>query len=110
MSSDFSFANDVKAAAELRTPRTSMMLLWTTLALLVVGLVWAHFAVLDEVKRGPGRVVPSQQTQVVQTLEGGIIDAILVREGAIVQQGEPLMRINDTKFAADLGEVRERRA
>src|ERR1700748_3832425 len=98
--SDFAFANDVRAAAGLRTPRTSRMLLATFLAMLVAFLVWAHFAVLDEVKRGNGRVVPSRQTQVVQTLEGGIVTEILIQEGAIVQQGQSLMRIDDTKFAS----------
>jgi adhesin transport system membrane fusion protein len=108
--SDFAFANDVRAAAELNTPRTSRMLLFTTLALLFVGLLWAHFAVLDEVKRGNGRVIPSRQTQVVQSLEGGIVGEILIREGDIVNQGQSLMRIDDTKFASEFGEVRERRA
>ncbi|MEA2921371.1 MAG: rane fusion protein adhesin transport system [Bradyrhizobium sp.] len=108
--SDFAFANDVRAAAALRTPNTSRMLLASFLALLLVFLVWAHFAVLDEVKRGNGRVVPSRQTQVVQTLEGGIVGDILVQEGAIVQQGQSLMRIDDTKFASEFGEIRERRA
>jgi membrane fusion protein, adhesin transport system len=106
---DFAFANDIRAAAELRTPRTSRLLLISSLALLFTGLVWAYFAVLEEVKRGNGRVVPSRQMQVVQTLEGGIVGAILVDEGAIVQQGQPLMRIDDTKFASEFGEVRERR-
>ena len=78
---DFAFANDVRAAVELRTPRTARMLLWSVLALFVVGIIWAHFAVLDEVKRGNGRVIPSRQMQVVQSLEGGIIAAILVQEG-----------------------------
>jgi len=107
---DFSFANDVRAAAELRTPRTSRMLLGATLALVAVGLIWAHFAVLDEVKRGAGRVVPSRQMQVVQTLEGGIVESILIEEGDIVQKGQTLMRIDDTNFASQLGEVRERRS
>ena len=49
------------------------MLLMTFLALLATFLLWAHFAVLDEVKRGNGRVVPSRQMQVVQSLEGGIV-------------------------------------
>ena len=66
-SSDFAFANDIRAAAALRTPRTSRMLLFAFLAMLVAFLTWAHFAILDEVKRGNGRVVPSRQTQVVQT-------------------------------------------
>lgn len=108
--SDFAFANDIRAAAELRTPRTSRMLLWTSCALLVTFLIWAHFAVLEEVKRGSGRVVPSRQIQVVQSLEGGIVGDILVREGDIVQQNQSLMRIEDTKFAAELGEIGARRA
>lgn len=108
--SDFAFANDIRAAVELRTPRTSRLVLLCTLALLVVGVVWAHFAILDEVKRGNGRVISSRQTQVLQSLEGGLVLEILVREGDIVKQGQVLMRIDDTKFSADLGEVRERRA
>lgn len=108
--SDFAFANDIRAAVELRTPKTARMLLAATLALIFVFLVWAHFAILDEVKRGNGRVIPAQQIQVVQSLEGGIIDQILVHEGTTVQKGQPLMRINDTKFASEFGEVRERRA
>jgi adhesin transport system membrane fusion protein len=108
--SDFAYVNDVRAAVELKTPRTSRMLLITVAAMLVIGLVWAHFAVLDEVKRGQGRVIPSQQIQVVQTLEGGIVREILVQEGAIVKKDQPLMRIDDTNFAAQFGEVRERRA
>lgn len=108
--SDFAFANDIRSAVELRTPRTSRLVLFCTLAMLAAGVIWAHFAVLDEVKRGNGRVIPTRQMQVVQSLEGGIVGSILVQEGAIVNQGEVLMRIEDTKFAADLGEVRERRA
>jgi adhesin transport system membrane fusion protein len=108
--SDFAFINDVRAASALRTPRTSRMLLLSIIAMMAAGFTWAHFAILDEVKRGNGRVVSSRQIQVLQSLEGGIVLEILVNEGAIVKQGEVLMRIDDVKFAADLGEVRERRA
>ena len=108
--SDIAFFNDVRAASELGTPRTSRLLLLSVLALMTAGLTWAHFAELDEVKRGNGRVVPSRQTQVLQSLEGGIVREILVHEGAIVKQGEVLMKIDDTRFAAEFGEVRERRA
>jgi adhesin transport system membrane fusion protein len=107
--SDFAFANDVRAAVELRTPRTSSMILFSTLALIVVALIWANFAVLDEVKRGNGRVIPTQQMQVLQSLEGGIVGAILVKEGDIVAKGQTVMRIEDIKFASELGEIRERR-
>src|SRR5580704_4205748 len=108
--SDFAFSNDVRAAVELRTPRTSRLLLFASSGLLVTFLIWAHFAVLDEVKRGNGKVVPSQQTQVVQSLEGGIISELLVQEGSIVDKDQPLARIEDTTFASQFGEIRERRA
>lgn len=106
---DFAFANDIRAAVELRTPKTSRLIMYSTLSLIVVALIWAHFAVLDEVKRGNGRVIPTRQMQVVQSLEGGIVGAILVREGEMVNEGQILMRIEDTKFASELGEIRERR-
>ena len=51
--SDFTFANQVRAAAELRTPRTSRMLLGAIILLLITGTTWAHFAILDEVKPRP---------------------------------------------------------
>lgn len=107
--SDFAFSNDIRSAVELRTPKTARMLLFASLGLFFTFLIWAHFAVLDEVKRGNGRVVPSRQTQVVQSLEGGIIADLLVMEGAIVEKDQPLARIEDTNFAAQFGEIRERR-
>ena len=79
------------------------------LAMLFCGIVWAGFAVLDEVKRGNGRVVPTRQMQVIQSLEGGIVSAISVQEGEIVNPGQALMRIDDTTFASQFGEIRERR-
>ena len=106
---DFAFANDVRAAIELRTPRTYIILIRSTLALLVIALIWSYFAVLDEVTRGEGRVIPWRQMQIVQSLEGGLVEAIHLREGAIVRQGNVLMRIDATNFSAQLGEVRERR-
>jgi adhesin transport system membrane fusion protein len=107
--SDFTFANDVRAAADMQTPRTLRMLLFATLAMLLCGLIWATFAILDEVKRGNGRVIPSQQMQIVQSLEGGLVENIAIHEGQIVDKGQLLIRIDDTTFSAQLGEVRERR-
>ncbi|HEU4660762.1 MAG TPA: HlyD family efflux transporter periplasmic adaptor subunit [Pseudolabrys sp.] len=107
--SDFSFANDVRAAAELKTPRTARLLLFATLMLIASGATWAHYAILDEVKRGEGRVIPSRQMQVIQSLEGGIVKEILVQEGDTVETGQIVARIDDTKFAADLGEAMAKR-
>ena len=84
------------------------VLLAAVLLFLVAFLAWARWATLDEVTRGDGRVIPSRQIQVVQNLEGGIIAAILVREGEIVDEGQVLMRIDNVRAATDYREKRAR--
>jgi adhesin transport system membrane fusion protein len=71
-----------------------------------VAVLWAHWAVLDEVTTGQGRVIPSSQIQVVQNLEGGIVREIRVREGEIVKKGQVLLQIENTAFVASYGELR----
>ncbi|MEM7731903.1 MAG: HlyD family type I secretion periplasmic adaptor subunit [Pseudomonadota bacterium] len=84
--------------------------------LLVIGLgmgaffAWAWLYEIEEVTRATGKVVPSRQLQVVQSLEGGIVAALEVREGDLVDEGDELARIDDTSAGSDLGELREREA
>ncbi|MEM8812025.1 MAG: HlyD family type I secretion periplasmic adaptor subunit [Pseudomonadota bacterium] len=106
---EFLFANNLKAALEDRPPRTAWVLVFAIAVLLLAGGAWAHFAVLDEVTTGPGKVVPSRQLQVVQPLEAGIVREILVREGQLVDQGQILMHIDDTAFSSELGELSRQR-
>ncbi len=68
---------------------------------MVVALYWANWAVLDEVTRGEGRVIPSSQVQVIQNLEGGIIEEILVREGDIVVEDQVVIRLSDTQYISE---------
>lgn len=77
---------------------------WAVLALLLLLLIWASLASVDEVARGQGRVVPSSHVQVVQSLDGGIVSAILTHEGSIVEKGQLLLRIDSTRFASSLQE------
>ncbi|MCK5877014.1 MAG: HlyD family type I secretion periplasmic adaptor subunit [Candidatus Marithrix sp.] len=79
-----------------KTPHT---ILWLTLAFIITAITWSNYAMLDEVTRSSGKVIPSQQVQVIQNLEGGIIAEILVKEGDIVEQGQILLRIDDTRFS-----------
>lgn len=90
----------------LHAPRAvyARRFVWTLLALVLVLLAWAALAPLDEVTRGQGRVVPSSHVQVVQSLDGGIVSAILVREGMVVEKGQLLLRIDPTRFASSLEE------
>ncbi len=103
--SDSDFASDV-TAAEMQGPNPkSLLLLMGVLTFFVAAYFWADNAVLDEVTRGDGTVIPSSQIQVIQNLEGGILKELLVREGEIVEKGQILLRIDDTGFAARFGEI-----
>ncbi len=77
------------------------ILLYSIGILLVLFLVWANVASLEEVARGVGRVIPASQTQVIQNLEGGIIDEFLVRKGEVVQEGQVILRMRNVQAQSD---------
>jgi membrane fusion protein, adhesin transport system len=74
------------------------------LLFLAIFLIWATNNEIDEVVRGEGKVIPSGQTKVVQHLEGGIVEQILVKEGQKVDKGEALIKLKQAFFSADLKE------
>jgi len=65
-------------------------------------LIWTGFAKIKEVARTVGEIVPSGHIQVIQHLEGGIVDAILVDEDEMVNPGQILIRIRGASIKADL--------
>ena len=97
---------DAEWALIQQRPIRARLLLYGLIATLAILLGWAWVAEIDEVARGSGRVIPSAQLQIVQSFDGGVVSEILVREGQIVEQGEVLVRIDPTRFLADLGETR----
>lgn len=81
------------------------MTIWLISATFFIFAVWSYYAVLDEVVRGPGKVVPSSRTQVIQSLEGGILSEVMAWEGQIVPAGSVLARLDDTKFEGSYKEL-----
>lgn len=77
------------------------ILLYSIAVLLLIFLIWANFTSLQEVARGVGRVIPSSQTQVIQNLEGGIIDEFLVKKGDVVQEGQVILRMRNVQAQSD---------
>ena len=73
-------------------------------SVILVGCYWASKAEIDQVSRGEGRVIPSSSVQVVQNLEGGIVKEIKVTEGDRVEEGDLLIRIDDTLLISRLRE------
>ncbi|KUP93454.1 HlyD family type I secretion periplasmic adaptor subunit [Tritonibacter horizontis] len=67
---------------------------------LVLFLTWAGFASVDEIVRADGQIVSSSRSQIVQNLEGGILAELHVRQGDVVEAGQMLAKLQDTKFRA----------
>ncbi|MDH4008937.1 MAG: HlyD family type I secretion periplasmic adaptor subunit [Desulfuromonadales bacterium] len=96
---DLHFMSEVDAAIHRKGSSIAFVLTLVIALLMVTFIVWAHFTVLDEVTRGMGSVIPSQKVQMIQNLEGGILQEISVQENQIVNKGDILIRI-DNELAA----------
>jgi adhesin transport system membrane fusion protein len=78
--------------------------LWIAFALFGGLILWASWAEIEEVTRGTGKVIPSKSVQIIQSLEGGILQEIHVEEGQMVEKGQPLVKIGDAIFASSYNE------
>jgi membrane fusion protein, adhesin transport system len=97
---------EAEADALISRARTHRAQTLVRAALVVVALLllWAALAKVDEVTRGDARVIPSRQLQVVQSLDGGVVSEIKVREGEVVEAGQLLLRVEETRATAGMRE------
>ncbi|MGO4915823.1 HlyD family efflux transporter periplasmic adaptor subunit [Pseudogemmobacter sp. W21_MBD1_M6] len=93
---------DARLSRGMRGPSLTI---WLSLATLVVFLLWAAFAWVDEIVRAEGAFVSSSRPQIIQNLEGGILAELLVAEGDIVQPGDVLARLYGTQFQAQVDDL-----
>ncbi len=100
---------EVRKALIEDAPRVVRLTIWGVLAFFIFAITWANFAVIDEVTRGEGKAIPSSRLQKIQNLEGGIVAELFVKEGQIVDEGAPLLRLDDTRFASNVGETEAER-
>lgn len=98
---------EIEDALPVEPARAATWLLYAIAGLFVVALTWSATARLDKVTRGTGRVVPSNQLQQVQYLEGGIVNEILVSAGDHVKAGQVLVRLDPTRISAEFAQGKD---
>lgn len=102
---DLDFMPEVEGTLLEDSPRLARLTVWTVACLLLAALLWANFAQLEEVTRGEGKAIPAGKVQTIQNLEGGIVSEIFIREGQLVDKGDVLLRLDDTRFRSNKGEA-----
>ena len=103
---DRKYLSDINAAVLFGVPIRYHYLTVIIICFILTAMYWAKHAMLDEVTRGTGKIVPTIQIQTVQNLEGGILTEIYVQEGSLVDKGQILMRLDDVQFSGKLAESR----
>lgn len=94
--------DDLYIRREHRFSGASRIILLSTLLFAVLG-IWAYFGKLDEVSTGSGKVIPSSREQVLQSLDGGILAELTVREGDKVQANQIVARLDPTRSESNVG-------
>lgn len=94
---DYEFMQSLSSAMLEKTPRTLRVVLFFWVVAITMLLVWASLAEIDEIARGEGEIIPSGENQMIQNLEGGIVEEILVKEGEHVDVGQLLVKIDNQK-------------
>ena len=103
---DIAYMQSLSAAVVQRSPKHLLMMVSITAAVVFTAIIWMGWAEIDVVVRGNGKVIPARQVQVIQSLEGGIVSEIMVREGDLVDSNQPLVKISDVAFSGSYEENR----
>lgn len=98
---DFEFMRSLSTAVLEDSPRKLRFVLLFWLITVSILLLWAAFSPIDELVRGSGKVIPSGENQMIQHLEGGMVSAILVKEGQRVKADDILLKIDNIKSTAN---------
>jgi len=101
-------ASEIIEAAEKDRWEGWLFIFWGTVALFGLAVFWAAKCNIEEVTTGSARIVPSSREQVLQSLEGGILQALLVHEGDKVEKGQVVARIDPTRAEASFRESANR--
>ena len=94
--------------AKQRSSSTGSMVVWSIALAVILFSLWASIFEIQQTVRAIGTVTTTSRIQIIQSVDGGVIAEILVSEGDIVNEGQLLVRFDQTRFASQTNEVRAR--
>jgi len=107
MNEDLNFVSPLHSQKNAKIDSKVLLLFFVIIFFFAGAFIWAYFSEIDELTRGEGKVIPSEKIKTIQSLDGGLISDILVKEGSIVKAGQDLMKIDTTRFEASLEENKQ---
>ncbi len=94
---DYEFMQSLSSAMLEQTPSKVSRVIKIWLFATAAFIIWASLAQIDEITRGNGDVIPYGQNKIIQNLEGGIVEQILVHEGEQVKKGDTIIKLKNAK-------------
>lgn len=102
---DAAFMTDIQESLLSQTTPGSRLVIWLVMIVLGCALTWAYFARVEEITQGEAKVISKSREQIIQSLEGGILAEMNVREGSVVEQGTVLLKIDPTRAQSSYREA-----
>ncbi|XOB61918.1 HlyD family type I secretion periplasmic adaptor subunit [Campylobacterota bacterium DY0563] len=104
---DVNFVHSLYGQANDKPKSRIDLVFFVIMGFFLFAIIWANFAMIDELARGQGKVIPTNKIQKIQSYDGGEIEEILVKNGEHVKIGQPLVKIDTTRYQATLEENQE---
>jgi adhesin transport system membrane fusion protein len=98
------YLNDLRESLLAQSIPGTLAVLYLVAAVIVGGLIWARLAHVEEVTQGQGKVIPVMREQIIQSLEGGILADMKVKEGDVVEKGQLLLNIDPKRADSSYAE------
>lgn len=101
---DERFLSGVKEAQLAESAPQAMWSIYLMLLVVTAAIIWGFWAKVDEIAKADGKVVPEGREQIIASLEGGILRAVMVREGQLIEKGQDLVQMDPTRVEAQQNE------
>jgi len=103
---DVEYMNDIRASLLSQSTPKSRIILFLIISIILTLTIWAHFAKVEEITKGDAKIISKSREQVIQSLEGGILEEMKVKEGTIVNRGDVLLKIDPTRAQSSYREAK----